>query len=107
MSQGYTISLAMLLLLGLASCTSVPATGPAPLAAPEPLASATPTAGEACREAVASTAGRSVSDTSVIQIDSSRAGAGVKIGLRGADRPWSCIVGADGVVKNVMYMGEG
>lgn len=105
MSQGYTISLAMLLLLGLASCTSVPAT--VPLAAPEPLVSATPGAGEACRAAVASTAGRSVSDTSVIQIDSSRAGAGVKIGLRGADRPWSCIVGADGVVKNVMYMGEG
>jgi len=60
-----------------------------------------------CRHAVAITANRPIDDTSVLTMETSRAGEAYKIALKGANRPWSCIIDASGMVSNVMYMGEG
>lgn len=90
-----------------ASCTTGPEPIPSLPAPVTPAQTAPPSPGEVCRAAVAQTANRPIGDTSVLQTDSSRAGSGVRIGLRGAERPWLCILGPDGSVRNVMYMGEG
>ncbi|MBB4063182.1 hypothetical protein [Gellertiella hungarica] len=108
MPRTVTVSFGLAALLLAASCSSVPQPAPAsvPVKAPAALATS-PDGAEACRAAVASTAARPIADTSLLSTETSRAGLAARIALKGAARPWLCIAGPDGIVRNVSYMGEG
>jgi hypothetical protein len=60
----------------------------------------------ACRNAIAKTTGRSVSDVAVFDVAESQAGNTVEATVAGAEAPWRCYTDRSGRVSNVMYTGS-
>lgn len=62
---------------------------------------------QACKQALADTANKSLSDIVVFDVLSAEAGIAVMMTLAGAEKPWSCTSDSAGNVQGLMYTGEG
>jgi hypothetical protein len=63
-------------------------------------------AANACRAAIASQAGRPISDVAVFDVAESEAGVGVMATVAGAEAPWACQSSPSGQVAGVTYTGS-
>ena len=104
MIKPFSVSL-LLASFALAGCveTSATKTGQTPAVTGGDL---TGVPARACREAIAKTMNRPVSDVTVFAVKELAAGSQVEANVTGAEAPWRCTTDRSGRVSNVMYTGS-